>query len=512
MALFGGGKPDHPMADIKQAKKLIAELPAGDAFKALEDVTFWLDSIARTPEFKAEYRFELYDLLDQAAKNHQRKLSQEYLQADRQQKFVEARIWKAVFEFWKGLGDGYIQCIEQFQTGAGGGIKNELPIIVARALRTVTLQLKWVLLRYGPVAPEIWGDIGRLYQFAESRGFVSAIITIYPGAHGTSSVQQEFLKALMLGVSSTDGLSPVEQEIVERIVAHFGSLFTVQDNPTDASNYFFDCSMRQLPARVIKSTGQSPTTRFFGAGHALPALHKLMQDIKLKDGVPSDVHLGGEYDTALVLSVLQHLALYWADEPPARSTERRKIATRLTVVHGYQKVIAMVADSEEASLDFGQQDGTESWIVENISDGGYGAIIPQVKGDWVRLGSLLGLKAETSKFWGAGVIRRITRDEYQQRRVGIQVLSKAVIPVRLSPTGNVSSVNATRQGDQAILLSSTPDAQGEVELLMKVGSYTAGQSLEMHVRKGKSYLLMPSKLIEGADDFDWAKFKVMQRD
>ena len=46
MALFGGSKPDHPMADLKQAKVLIAELPANDAAKALEEITFWLDSVS----------------------------------------------------------------------------------------------------------------------------------------------------------------------------------------------------------------------------------------------------------------------------------------------------------------------------------------------------------------------------------------------------------------------------------------------------------------------------------
>ena len=48
MALFGGGKPDHPMADMKQARDLIAEFAAHDANKALDEVTFWLDSLNRT--------------------------------------------------------------------------------------------------------------------------------------------------------------------------------------------------------------------------------------------------------------------------------------------------------------------------------------------------------------------------------------------------------------------------------------------------------------------------------
>ena len=46
-------------------------------------------------------------------------------------------------------------------------------------------------------------------------------------------------------------------------------------------------------------------------------------------------------------------------------------------------------------------------------------LIPQVKGDWLKVGNLLGVQTETAQFWGAGVVRRITRDEYQQRRVGI---------------------------------------------------------------------------------------------
>ena len=143
-----------------------------------------------------------------------------------------------------------------------------------------------------------------------------------------------------------------------------------------------------------------------------------------------------------------------------------------------------------------------------------GAIVPVPlfvnQGDWIKVGNLLGVQTETAKFWSAGIVRRITRDEYQQRRVGIQLLSNAVIPVKLSPAGTVSSFNATREGDSALLLSTTPDKDGEIALLLRAGSYTPSQALEMSVR-GKQYYLMPSRMAEGGDDFDWAKFKVMQR-
>jgi|KBSMisStandDraft_5_1062788.scaffolds.fasta_scaffold01444_6 hypothetical protein len=512
MALFGGDRPDHPMADPKQARALIAELPLHDPNQALEEITFWLDSIGRTEGFKLDYRYELFNALDLAARNHQRKLTHDYLATDRQEKFRESKLWNTVYEFWKALGQSYLQCVEQYQSGAPGSsaLRKDLPAIVARVMRTLTLQLKWSSLRYGPVDDRVWGDLGRLYSFAEAKAFSTTPLEIYPGLNGQGTVQQEFLKALMLGVSSTDGLTPLKQEIAERTVAHFGSMYSISTKSEPTNNYFFDLSMRKPPARVMKGVEPNMMTRYLSAGKALPALTQLMRDIKTKDGVPADVNLGGAYATELVLSVMEHLATYWSEKPRARISERRKTATRLTVVHGLSRMLSLIEPANmDFSLDFQALDGSESWIVENVSEGGFGAIIPPVRGDWIKVGSLVAVQSETAKYWGAGVVRRLTHDEFQQRRVGIQLLSKAVIPVKLSPAATVSSFNAIGHGDAAVLLSTAPDKHGDIALVLKSASFTPDQPLEMRVR-GKPYYLTPRKLVESADDFDWAKFKVAE--
>ena len=178
LTLFGGGKPDHPMADIKQARKLISELPANDSVKALNDVTTWLDSINRAEGFRLERRFELIDLLDQAARNHERKVSHEYQSTQRLQKFQENKLWTAASEFWKMLGDAYGRCIEELwsDASAAGTVRKELPAIVARALRALTLQMKWTLLSYSPVDVRIWGEVGRLYFFAETKAIATQTV------------------------------------------------------------------------------------------------------------------------------------------------------------------------------------------------------------------------------------------------------------------------------------------------------------------------------------------------
>lgn len=507
---LGGSKADHPMADIRQAREIIADLPATDASKALDEIIYWLDSLNRTEGFELDRRFENIDLLDAAAKNHQRKLSQDYLAMPRQQKFRENKLWNSVFDFWKQLGDAYLMCIAQYESGTGSAhaIRKSLPVIVARGLRALTLQLKWTLLRYGLAEPRIWSELSRLYQLAEAGGFADDVIAVYPGSHGQSSVRQEFLKAMMISASSTDGLAPVQQEIAERAVAHFSGSFRLEKNAVAGCHYYFDLAAARPPSRLIKGAGPAGTLRYFGAGAGLAQLKQLLAVVTETGGIPKDVNLGGAYGKEAVIGVLGHLAQYWADHPPARSAQRRKIATRITVVPGLSEIFQTLDPTSSNGLDFSHEQAAESWIVENVSDGGYGAIIPAAQSDWVKVGALIGAQTETSIYWEVGLIRRVASDEYQQRRVGIQILSKAAIPIRLAHPATISSPE--REPEPAVLLSTAPDNAGEVGVLMRAGIYNPRDSLEMIVHN-KTYLLIPSKMVEGGEDFDWAKFKVMQR-
>src|SRR5262245_13690120 len=159
-----GGKVDHPLADPKRAKEILAGLPANNSSKALEELVEWLESMGRTEGFKLDRRLEVVDMLDGAAKNHQRKASQEYLALPRGQKFQENKLWNTIYGFWRHLGDAYVLCLRQHESGASGAsaINKRLPAIAARAIRALTLQVKWTLLRYGPVEPRVFQDMSRL--------------------------------------------------------------------------------------------------------------------------------------------------------------------------------------------------------------------------------------------------------------------------------------------------------------------------------------------------------------
>src|SRR5260221_3238590 len=106
MGLFGG-KPDHPLADPKEAKRLLEALPDNDPVKALDELMHWIESVAAAEAFKPETRIQLLLMLDDAAQPRVRKLSKDYFATSRLSRFLENRLWTALHGYWKQAGFGY---------------------------------------------------------------------------------------------------------------------------------------------------------------------------------------------------------------------------------------------------------------------------------------------------------------------------------------------------------------------------------------------------------------------
>ena len=503
------GKSDHPMADEKGAKELLEELPANDPYKALEEVSHWLEFTRNADGLKPPRIYEIVDQLETAAKPHHRRLSQEYLTAgNRLQRFHERRIWSTLTELWRQLGATYDYCLAQTLPGVSGAgaLKPHAPAITCRAIRALALELKWDLLRYGPVDPTVWARMGALYAQAEQRGFALQASMVYPGPQGESSVQREYLKALMLYMSATDSLLPRKLELAERIIAQYCDQFVLQKQPASGCHYYADLATAKPPARMVARVTGGESVRYFGPGAAFDTVDRVIDTTTQTGALPSNLNLGGSYEPSLVVEVLRHLARYWSASPPARAQERRKSFARISVVHNFEDVVAIISgESNDLAFDA----NIETWTVENESDTGYGALIPEAKSDWLRVGTLLGIKPEEGSCWGVGIVRRMSNDGNQQRYVGIQTLAKGGARVKLFPVGGKA---VSEGGQDAVLLpSSAADSggSGELSLLMRMGSFSPRQSFQMRAYE-RDYVLVPKQLLEGGQDFDMAKFRVMQ--
>jgi hypothetical protein len=498
--LFGGPKSDHPMADLKEAKRLLEETQSTEAFKALDELAHWLESVRSAEGFKPEHSAQVTLLIDEAAQPHVRKLQRDYIANPRQSRFQEQRLWGAIYGYWAQAAQSFVAVIDLHASGVKGAdaLKNSLPLLAVRAVRALAAQMKWAYMRYGPFDETLWSVMARVYAVAESRKITQIKVAAYPGAPVESTAEQEFLRAVMLASSSPDSMLPLEIEIAERLIANFSASFKITPDQQPDIAHWIDLAAGLPPLRLARPPKHAPTLRFVAAGKATQELEQLIQSINASGALPSSLNLGGAYEPAAVIEVLRHLALYWSPKPPERQHPRHRVKSRLNVTSGFQGVYAALDPG--ASLDF-DQGRIENWIVDDVSAGGFGASIPQLKGEWLKLGSLVGLQPEGGNNWIIGVIRRLSRDTPQKGSVGIQSLAMTAVPVKLSVGGAI---------EPAVLLSYSIDAV-EVQFLLKAGVHVPGQNYEFDSDE-RSVVLMQAAVMEQGEDYELLKGKQMVRE
>jgi len=501
MKLFGS-KSDHPLADPKEAKRLLEALPADDPVRALDELAHWLESVAAAEGFKPEARLQLLLQLDEAAQQRVRKLGQDYFAEARPSRFQENRLWTALHGYWKQAGLSFARAVDLFVQNAKGAdaAKAQLPLLLVRTLRAFAQQIKWTYMRYGPIDLASWGVFNSVYAFAEFRGLAQAKAPLAAGRPGESTPQLEFLKGAMFSTGAPDGMLPAEIELAERLIAAYAPRFVIGTDPAPALVFWTDLGKAMTPARASRAPQPGPALRCFGAGTALEELHALAESLMVGGKLPADLNLGGSFDPQLVQEVARHLHSYWSAQAPERKSQRHAVKSRLSVTYGYAGVLGVLGG--EGSLDFDVK-GSESWIVENVSAGGFGAVVPQLKGDWLRVGALLALQPEGGNNWVLGVVRRVSKTAAQQARVGIETLSKAPVLSKFAVAG------ARSMQEQGVLLRNG-DAS-EARIVLKPGVFAPAQNLEI-ARGDRQHVYIPQAVAERGEDYEIARFRELIRE
>lgn len=497
-----GAGVDHPLADVKQSRALITELPAESA-RALKQITEWLEALPGTEGLKTDRLLEIIELVDTAARNHQRKLFQDYLSLSRQQKLHEHAIWTCGHGYCEAVAAAYQLCASRCDANAGGAAaaRKSVHSIIARALRARTLQMKWTMARYAPLEPGFWSTIGDVYRKAETGAFTDTAASIYAGVNGTT-VRREYLKVFMLAASHVDVLPPIKQDLAERLINYYVGYFRLESAPSADALYSFDRAQDHAPVRIAASSEPPRDAHFFGPGAARGKVAELAQFLEQGGAVPDELNLGKTYAPD-VLSAVKHLAVYWSEKPPTRNAERRTASARVTVVPGYRALVDEFERQQDDALNFSGGSG-ESWVVENVSANGYGALVPASAGDWVRTGEIIGVQGQGKTGWTVAIVRRVVRDERRQFHVGMEVVSRNAAVARVA-------FSTGREPEAALLLADKPNAQGELGVVLRSTRYHPASSLEAEI-DGAPHLLMPARLVESGEDYDRAIYKALRKE
>lgn len=481
-------------------KQIATAFSGGDPCKRLEQAHPLLISINEDAALDPQRRFELLVRMDDAARDSQQRLAGDYVvraQDDPQAK----RLWLAAGEFWKLLGDGYLACARQC-AGADGvpaAMRPQAALLAVRGLRALRHQLKWTLLRYGTLRTAFWGECGRFALLAEAVDGATRPLEILHDVQ--TSPNDELLRLIMFWLALPSGLSPLEQAIAGRLVRYVTPKLRSGAAAAEAQDYFFDLEGSRPPLRMAPAAPVGVATRFVDVSAARETLSALHSIVRGGGQLPADCDGDPAADHHAVIRVLRHLRTHWAKELPPRAAVRQRSGERLYGAWGFQPVLARVAPQAGHQAPATPLPSGDVWIAGDVSAGGCGVIVPQGKGDQLRVGMLVAMRTRAQSSWHIGIIRHVSEMSYRQHQLGIQLLSKAPLPVFLRST---AGTGVDQDRECGILLSEHPSSTGHWFILTRRGRFSGRDAVRATVGGEESSLTLgPGGVMESGHDFDW---------
>jgi hypothetical protein len=479
------------MSLLRDPHDVIAGLPAHDAVEAVVQITEALEAINAADTLTLEERYDDIYLLDAATVERTHLLLREYLQTSRQLKQRETELWNGAYNCWKALATAYVTCVQRYaaDSRAVAGFRKPARVAVARAMRALRRQLQWRRIRYAAPVPSIWMGLANLYGYIEPEN-VEEEMLIYPGEQST--IKREFLKALVQSALSCENLQPPGQDLATYIVNLYSSHYVLSKTPDAGCSHWFDLKHPQPPALLSREPRSGADLRYFGAGNAIEALRAALQAIEDTGKVPAELGFKYPIDLAFLTPVLAQIYHDWTAKPQPRQHERRKTNARITVVPGFKEILDVLENVSADPFDFTAKANVESWVANDISAGGFGAVIPSASGDWVNVGSVAGIESDIPGEWLVGVVRRVQRLEDGQHQIGMQVLGRNALAVRMMrEESSPRNMRLTQRMplDQTILLTDDAAHQKLVEVLVSDESRYDDEG-NVHMLVGDSVLLL----------------------
>lgn len=481
-------KSGHPLADMRGLRKMLGEVPKDNAFNALDTLSGWLVSLP-FKDLGEEWCFEVLKEIEAAAQSHLGRLSREYLFGQRLSRAEEKRLWQINEGFWHKLADAYDACLRLwFAEGRPPeALRGRLPELSVRLIGAYAAALKWEMFQNGCGSGELWRRMGNGLLAALRERCAGEAVSL-PGMARTLSPLEAYDQVMVFHTASLDALRPAEIELAERLLQHFLPRFGCTAKALHDSTYWVDLKLSQPPQRLAKMPEKAVATqRFFKPDATHEVMMTVLARLESGESLPESAALGHDYSPAVLTGVMRHLVTYLSPNPPLRLHPRHRVRHLMRVCSGYSAAMAVVQGLP------GSPAG-ESWTVDNVSLGGFGALQKAMPGDAVKVGSLLAMQPEGGENWLLGLARRVRRENDEETRVGIEVLSRHPQVLQLRP----QAATVLTSPIPTLLLDAFEP--GQVRLLVASGSLPSGLPLSASAG-GQTLLLTALTASDTYSDF-----------
>ncbi|HSH07524.1 MAG TPA: hypothetical protein VLA41_07680 [Burkholderiales bacterium] len=519
------GGPAAPEAAPAAAGTELPDLRGSDPVIALNELSGWLDPTAREaagadPKARGEILAQVQD----AGAAHVAALLGQYLTSAKENQAAREATWKSLIQYEARLTHALGRCAKRLLAASyeDAELLDNAEVCATRALHSCRVLAKICLVHYAGVPNSLWHMAYALHAAAEEIGSATSPVKADADPKKITSVEQEFLRLLMLQVSAPDMMAPEQIEAADRALEQVGEGLTLRPPGVADNPFCFEPQGDAAPRRASGATqAAGETARYFGPGMAFDALERIhrqlatarLQDIKV---------FGNDLSPTAQLGAVQHLLAFWQNQAPDLPTARAPASGKLQLVHRYAAIWKQLNDAQQnaGGLSLADPDDVapqppETWRLNETADGELGATFAQALGGWAKCGAVVGVTPDDDRARWVGVIRRMHRTPGDEAHADIAILSRtpralSLREVREKGEDSAVSEAASRQfafgSVRAVILADGADGADGRNLLLPADGWKAGRVYET-TEEPSRYLRAVQVLRYGEDyvraTFEW---------
>lgn len=423
------------------------------------------------------------------------------------------------------LAYGYkIIFLESISRRIGFGGNKQLPLIVQRALLCLSQILSICYKTYAPTPAGIWSELHQLYHYAIQHNLQDEDV---PGMDQKASINLAYKQALLLALADPYRLMQGELELVQHYLAQFGNHAQLQplaQADSTAGLFLVRLDGDKPPKALAQNTGVTDARSdiLLNTIGLARLLHQQIVSLEAKEK-PKNLNLPDNAAEAAYQSLLKRLLKHWG-VGPKRHFNRTAVQSSMNICAGIrslhyfmlgEKLPAVQAEPEAQETDItlqfssslidksGQQTYSPptKWWVVNESAGGLALSKLQDAPSNIRVGEIIGLRAENSAGWSVGVVRWIHSSDTHHLELGAQMLAPKAEPVAIKPT--IASQNTPFQA--AFLLPDIPTLKQPATLVAPRGTFQEQREFLLE-HNGESQPVRATRLVEHTNSFDLFEF------
>lgn len=506
--------------------------------------------------------------LDNAVQPALESICFQYVSNPRMPKEIEQKLWRLIHGFSQRMVEAYGQYVQ-----AGGGEKSndsfdsEMPTILARSLRYLAIQAKWHYFRFEKAPQKLWKTANQYYRLAEIEGFDSNPFTLYPSiSEQVTSCADEYIQMLMLATVSNNNLTAMQMDNLDTWLDRWSKLLQLDRNYHSDPHHYRVCLLGSNGPQKIDTTTNGELCRYWGVEELVRCIHEKLARLEA-GATPQSLELGETIPSVGVIELLKQLDQFWTmsmRHSQIQRMERFKVNKSVHVIHGLDSLCTHVRednnshrqenDSEKnpGKVDFDEvmdmrlygfvSDRTrakmshparvvpdnrpkvwQTWIVENESASGLGAILNSNTNEWVKPARLIAVRFDEKDNWRIGVVRRLNRLNHDELFAGIQILANSPVTVtmRSDELDRLEDVTVTGSGlyggidlphvKMALYLPHKFEGANINSLIMRAADYSPNRICQVKARE-KVFSVSLGVVLEKGVDWTWVTVNVLNKE